>query len=111
MESNGKGDSFVRSTKKRNINKKKKKLALGTCVRIFFGFTFFFYIFSVTYISSSNITLSVEEQKETAKLNKKQKQVDQLTSEVNILQEKSRVLGLLDDKVTDNQNNIYVITE
>lgn len=109
MESNGKGDSFVRSTK--NTKKKKKRFTLDTCVRVVFGLSLLFYVFSVIYINSNNITLSVEEQKETAKLNKKQKQVDQLTSEVNILQEKSRVLGLLDDKVTDNQNNIYVINE
>ena len=42
-------------------------------------------------------------------MNQTQQEVDQLNTDINNLQEKSRVLGMLDDDVADNQKNVYII--
>ena len=39
----------------------------------------------------------------------KQQQIDELQSEVNNLEDKTRVLGMLGDEVKDNQDNVYII--
>lgn len=51
----------------------------------------------------------MRDQELSKKLSQTQQQVDQLTSQVNSLEEKSRVLGLLNDKVAENQKNVYII--
>ena len=60
-------------------------------------------------MNSYNITLSVEDQKLAAEVEEKQQQIDELQSEVNNLEDKTRVLGMLGDEVKDNQDNVYII--
>lgn len=89
--------------------KRKKQIRLDRAIKILFAFAIVFYCSTKIGLYSYNITLSVQDQKLTKVMNAQQKKVDKLTSDVNILQEKSRVLGLLDDKVADNQKNVYII--
>ena len=70
---------------------------------------FFFYCVTKIGLNSYNITLSVEDQKLAAEVEEKQQQIDELQSEVNNLEDKTRVLGMLGDEVKDNQDNVYII--
>ena len=66
-----------------------------------------FYFVSKTYVNSMNISLSVEE----SQLSDEIAQKEELQNEVNTLQEKGRLLGMLDNQVSDHENNIYVMND
>ena len=51
----------------------------------------------------------MEDQNLAAEVNETQKQIDELQAEVNNLQDKTRVLGMLGNDVKDNQDNVYII--
>ena len=70
-----------------------------------------FYFVSKTYVNSMNINLSVEDEKLSNEISQKQESIDELQNEVNTLQEKGRLLGMLDNQVSDNENNIYVMDD
>lgn len=53
--------------------------------------------------------LQMKEQELAAQVNEKQELVSELENEVNNLQNKTRLLGMLDSSVKDNQNNIYIM--
>ena len=53
--------------------------------------------------------LQMKEQELAAQVNEKQELVSELENEVNNLQNKTRLLGMLDSFVKDNQNNIYIM--
>mgnify|MGYP000121223198 FL=1 len=55
------------------------------------------------------MSLATQDQILSQKVTKQEKKVEQLTSDVNTLQDKTRVLGILDDDVADNQKNVYII--
>lgn len=105
--------SKKRGKKQVNYNnrrkRRKKQFHFDTAVRVLFVLAFIFYLGTKIGLHSYNITLSIQDQKMTKVMDAQQEKVDKLTSDVNILQEKSRVLGLLDDKVADNQKNVYII--
>ena len=58
-----------------------------------------------------NISLSVEESQLSDEIAQKEQTVEQLHNEVNTLQEKGRLLGMLDNQVSDHENNIYVMND
>ena len=58
-----------------------------------------------------NLSLSVQESELTNEIAQKEQSVEELQNEVNTLQEKGRLLGMLDNEVSDNENNIYVIND
>ena len=93
-------------TKKHN---NKRKLTPEKMVIRLFVFALVFYCATKIGLNSYNITLSVQEQALTRTMNQTQQEVDQLNTDINNLQEKSRVLGMLDDDVADNQKNVYII--
>ena len=68
-----------------------------------------FYCVSKTCVNSWNISLSMEEDQLSQEIAKKEQTVEELQNEVNTLQEKGRLLGMLDNQVSDNENNIYVM--
>lgn len=70
-----------------------------------------FYFVSKTYVNSMNINLSIQDDKLSDEISQKQESVDELQNEVNTLQEKGRLLGMLDNQVSDNENNIYVMND
>ena len=76
-----------------------------------FVLSWVFYFASKTYVSSMNLSLSVQESELTSEIAQKEQTVDELQNEVNTLQEKGRLLGMLDNEVSDNENNIYVIND
>jgi uncharacterized coiled-coil protein SlyX len=47
----------------------------------------------------------------TSEIAQKEQTVEELQNEVNTLQEKGRLLGMLDNEVSDNENNIYVMND
>mgnify|MGYP002519385559 CR=1 FL=1 len=58
-----------------------------------------------------NISLSVQEDQLSTDIAKKEQTVEELQNEVNTLQEKGRLLGMLDNQVSDNENNIYMMND
>ena len=70
-----------------------------------------FYCVSKTCVNSWNISLSMEEDQLSQEIAKKEQTVEDLQNEVNTLQEKGRLLGMLDNQVSDNENNIYVMDD
>ena len=70
-----------------------------------------FYCVSKTCVNSWNISLSMEEDQLSQEIAKKEQTVEELQNEVNTLQEKGRLLGMLDNQVSDNENNIYVMND
>jgi cell division protein FtsL len=70
-----------------------------------------FYFLSKTVVSSMNLQLSVQESTLENQIAKKKQAVEDLQNEVDSLQEKSRVMTMLDNSVSDNENNIYVIND
>ena len=69
-----------------------------------------FYFVSKTYVNSMNISLSVESQL-SDEIAQKEQTIEELQNEVNTLQEKGRLLGMLDNQVSDHENNIYVMND
>ena len=70
-----------------------------------------FYFVSKTYVNPMNISLSVEESQLSDEIAQKEQTVEELQNEVNTLQEKGRLLGMLDNQVSDHENNIYVMND
>lgn len=70
-----------------------------------------FYCVSKICVNSWNISLSMEEDQLSQEIAKKEQTVEELQNEVNTLQEKGRLLGMLDNQVSDNENNIYVMDD
>ena len=99
---------YNNKSRKKRI-KKRSRFSRDSKVIAFFVLAMVFYILFKTVICSQNVTLSMRDQELSKKLSQTQQQVDQLTSQVNSLEEKSRVLGLLNDKVAENQKNVYII--
>jgi predicted RNase H-like nuclease (RuvC/YqgF family) len=58
-----------------------------------------------------NMSLSVEESQLSDEIAQKEQTVEELQNEVNTLQEKGRLLGMLDNQVSDHENNIYVMND
>lgn len=99
-------------TAQKRVNKKhNRKVTLRPEVLLCAAFILsaLFYCFTKIGLNAYNITLSVEDQKLAAEVNQKQELIDELQTEVNNLQDKSRVLGMLEGQVQDNQNNIYIM--
>ena len=83
----------------------------GALVLTLFVLSLVFYFASKTYVSSMNFSLSVQESELTSEIAQKEQTVEELQNEVNTLQEKGRLLGMLDNEVSDNENNIYVMND
>ena len=83
----------------------------GALVLTLFVLSLVFYLASKTYVSSMNLSLSVQESELTSEIAQKEQTVEELQNEVNTLQEKGRLLGMLDNEVSDNENNIYVMND
>lgn len=95
-----------RVNKKRNRRPRIRPEAL---VCIAFILASVFYCFTKIGLNSYNITLSVQDQTLASEVKEKEEAIDELEAEVNNLQDKTRVLGMLEGDVKDNQNNIYII--
>ncbi len=68
------------------------------------------YALSKICLASYNIVLSNERQQTAAQLSDVQNSVNVLKADVNELQERSRVLAMVeDDGINTNQENIYVV--
>ena len=76
-----------------------------------FVLSWVFYFASKTYVSSVNLSLSVQESELSSEIAQKEQTVEELRNEVNTLQEKGRLLGMLDNEVSENENNIYVMSD
>lgn len=103
------GDNMKRGSKKKrkNVSFRMTRFLL---IAVFLLSGAFFYL-SKTLVSSLNLQLSVQETTLDNEILKKEQSVEELQNEVDSLQEKSRLMTMLDNSVSDNQNNIYVIND
>ncbi len=70
------------------------------------------YTMSKICLTSYNIVLSNEQQRSAAQLSDVQNDVNVLKADVNELQERSRVLAMVEeDGINTNQENIYVVND
>lgn len=107
-ESKRKDEIMKRSRKtKKNTNFRLTRVLLIVLCLLSCGF----YFLSKTVVSSLNLQLSVQESTLDNQISKKEQSVEELQNEVDALQEKSRLMTMLDNSVSDNQNNIYVIND
>ena len=83
----------------------------GALVLTLFVLSLVFYFASKTYVSSMNLSLSVQESELANEIAQKEQSVEELQNEVNTLPDKGRLLGMLDNQVSDNENNIYVMND
>ena len=60
-------------------------------------------------MNSYNITLSVEDQRLASELAETQDEVHTLKTDISSIQDKNKMLGIVEDELTENQDNIYVI--
>lgn len=68
------------------------------------------YALSKICLNSYNIVLSNEQQQTAAQLSEVQNSVNVLKADVNELQDRSRVLAMVEeDGINTNQENIYVV--
>lgn len=89
--------------------RKKKNRLIPRPVKVFFWCSLLFMIYAKTCMSNDNIQLSAQEQQLIQEIEKKEEVIADLENDVKTLEEKTRILGMLDNGVTDNQNNVYVI--
>lgn len=88
---------------------KRSSLTPERLIWVAFIFACTFYCGTKIFLTSYNMSLATQDQILSQKVTKQEKKVEQLTSDVNTLQDKTRVLGILDDNVADNQKNVYII--
>ena len=100
-----------RDREERMMHMQRKFNLTGALVLTLFVLSWVFYFASKTYVSSMNLSLSVQESELTSEIAQKEQTVEELQNEVNTLQEKGRLLGMLDNEVSDNENNIYVMND
>lgn len=68
-----------------------------------------FAIYAVTslFLRSYSNELSMQNQQYTSDIEQSAAAIEQLKGEISQLQEKSRVLGMLEGQVTEDSNNVY----
>lgn len=95
-------------SRKKQSNKKRaffsKPYALTIVVAIVFALGYFS---TSLILGSYSNNLSVENQKLVYDIQQRQSNIEQLKGEIAQLQEKSRVLGMLEGQVYENPNNVY----
>ncbi|MDD7281009.1 hypothetical protein [Floccifex sp.] len=96
----------MRNNKKNN---KKRRIRKDMWIYCVFALSLLVFCLARFGLKSYNITLQMKEQELAAEVNQKQEAVSELETEVNNLQNKTRLLGMLDSSVKDNQNNVYII--
>ena len=99
----------VRKHNNNKQNKKRRTLRPEVLIIIVFVMSLAFYCTTKIGLNSYNITLQQSEQALAAEVSQKKEAVSELETEVNNLQNKTRLLGMLDSSVKDNQNNIYIM--
>lgn len=99
-----------KSVKKHNNNNNRaiRPERLIFCV---FIFSMIFYCGTKILLNSYNITLAAENQDLENDISSKKEEISTLQDDIEKLEEKSRLLGLLDGQVAESQYNIYVIED
>lgn len=90
--------------------KKKRKVDLMRLIAVSWCLAGAGFLFCRLLLNSYNASLAKTNTEIVGEISKTEEEIDQLQSEVNVLQDKTSVLGMLDNQVSDNQNNIYVIS-
>lgn len=91
--------------------KAKRNVNFTKLIAIVFALSFTFYFATRLGLNPYNTRLSVENQKLTSDIDTTLNEIDDLQAQISALQEKTRVLGMLDYQVSDNSNNIYIIDD
>lgn len=69
------------------------------------------FLFTRLGLNSYNMELSQANHALTREITRTQQDISQLETEINLLQEKSQILDILNNQLVDNYSNIYVIEE
>lgn len=97
---------------KARLIKRKKRIRVEGVILLVFLLSMLLYSITKIGLASYNITLSNQRQSTGAEVEKAQDAINVLQSEVNELQERSRVLAMAEkDGIQTNQNNIYVVED
>ncbi|TGY66892.1 hypothetical protein [Dubosiella muris] len=99
----------MKTSKKKNRKKRRIRWTFERVSIIVFVVSLAFYFVTKVCVSAYNITLSNTEQQIAAENIAKQNEVEELQATVRTMQDKKQMLGMLENQVQDNQNNIYII--
>lgn len=76
-------------------------------ITVIFCITAILYLGCRFFLRTENTRLSVENQKAENTIETISGNIEVLENEISSLQEKSRVIGILDGQVSENQDNVY----
>lgn len=74
---------------------------------LIFTFCLGYFLVAKLVLQSYSNSLAVQNQTLTNEIEQRSTAIDALKSEITELQEKGRVLGMLEGQVYDNKNNVY----
>lgn len=95
---------------KARLIKRKRRLRMEGVLVLMLIVSTGLYALSKICLNSYNIVLSNEQQQTAAQLSEVQNSVNVLKADVNELQDRSRVLAMVEeDGINTNQENIYVV--
>lgn len=64
------------------------------------------YVFCRFFLRTANTSLSIENQKTNNQIEETSQTIKSLEEDINQLEQKTRVIGILDGQVTDNEDNV-----
>lgn len=92
----------------RGRSRKKNRLNRVTMISgLIFTFCLGYFLVAKLVLQSYSNSLAVQNQTLTNEIEQRSTAIDALKSEITELQEKGRVLGMLEGQVYDNKNNVY----
>lgn len=94
----------------RKNSKKRQKKKHRSVFRVLFGVLIastLIYFGTTLILRSYSNSLSVTNQQLTADIEQRSAAIEDLKSEIATLQEKTRVLGMLEGQVSEDSNNVY----
>ena len=95
---------------KARLIKRKRTIRVEGLLFVLFIASLGIYALTKVCLASYNIVLSNEQQMSAAEVSSLQDSVNVLKSEINELQERSRVLAMVEeDGIDTNQENVYVV--
>lgn len=92
----------------RGRSRKKNRLNRVTMISgLIFTLCLGYFLVAKLVLQSYSNSLAVQNQTLTNEIEQRSTAIDALKSEITELQEKGRVLGMLEGQVYDNKNNVY----
>lgn len=93
--------------KKAEKKTRRRRFTVKTAIYAVFAVTLLAYVGSTLLLGSHNTRLAVKNQDLLGDIDERSAAINRLEGEITELQEKNRVLGMLDGQVSDNGGNVY----